>query len=78
MVESTPFRKTHDIVVLIGLVHASLLSGMGALDVLVLQPWAVDGRYPSDLPDATQGEALEAVATAASIIEAVKEWLERR
>jgi HEPN domain-containing protein len=69
--ESTPFRKTHDIVVLAGLVPAVLAAELATLDLLVLQPWAVEGRYPGDLPDATDAEADEVVATAVAIVETV-------
>ena len=50
--ESTPFKKTHDIVVLAGLAPAELSAALATVDVLILQPWAVEGRYPGDLPDA--------------------------
>jgi HEPN domain-containing protein len=75
LAESTPFRKTHDIVVLVGLVPSSLSAELATLDVLLLQPWAVDGRYPGDLPDATRTEAEEVVTTAAEILAAVDRWL---
>ena len=73
--ESTPFRKTHDLIVLVGLVAQSLAAELVAVDVLLLQPWAVDGRYPGDLPDATDAEASEVVATAEAIVGAVDRWL---
>jgi HEPN domain-containing protein len=73
--ESTPFRKTHDIVVLVGLAPAQLATNLAAVDILVVQPWAVDGRYPGDLPDATPTEAAEVVATAATILAVVADWL---
>ena len=73
--ESTPFRKTHDIVVLVGLAPAQLATNLAPVDILVVQPWAVDGRYPGDLPDATPTEAAEVVATAATILAVVADWL---
>lgn len=73
--ESTPFRRTHDLIVLVGLVAQSLAAALVAVDVLLLQPWAVDGRYPGDLPDATDAEASEVVATAEAIVAAVDHWL---
>lgn len=74
--ESIPFRKTHDIVVLAGLVPVRLSADLSTLDLLVLQPWAVDGRYPGDLPDATDGEASEVVDTAIAVVGAVRAWLD--
>ncbi len=73
--ESTPFRKTHDLIVLVGLLAQSLAAELMTMDVLLLQPWAVDGRYPGDLPDATHAEASEVVATAEAIVAAVDRWL---
>lgn len=70
------FRKTHDIVVLVGLAPLSLAALLAQVEVLILQPWAVDGRYPGDLPDATAAEAAEAVAVSSRIVDAVKTWLE--
>ncbi len=73
--ESTPFRKTHDIVILVGLAPAQLATNLAAVDILVVQPWAVEGRYPGDLPDATPTEAAEVVTTAATILAVVGDWL---
>jgi HEPN domain-containing protein len=75
--EATPFRRTHDIIVLKALLPASLVDEIDSVDVVVLQPWAVDGRYPGDLPDATHDEATEVVATASAIIVAVTNWLQK-
>jgi HEPN domain-containing protein len=60
----TAFRKTHDVVVLAAQLPAEVAVELDEIDVLVLQPWAVDGRYPGDLPDATPEEAGEALAVA--------------
>ncbi len=53
---------------LVGLLAQSLAAELVTVDVLLLQPWAVDGRYPGDLPDATHAEASEVVATAEAIL----------
>jgi HEPN domain-containing protein len=60
----TAFRKTHDVVVLVAQLPAEVASELDEVDLLVLQPWAVDGRYPGDLPDATPEEAGEAISVA--------------
>jgi HEPN domain-containing protein len=65
---NVPFRKTHDLVVLVGLLPSDLREVLEVLDTDVLQPWAVDGRYPGDLPDASADEAAEAVAIANAIV----------
>jgi HEPN domain-containing protein len=62
------FRKTHDLVVLVGLLPSDLREVLEVLDTDVLQPWAVDGRYPGDLPDASADEAAEALAIANAIV----------
>ena len=73
----TPFKKTHDVVVLAGLTGAELFADLQNLDVGVLQPWAVDGRYPGDLPDATARQAETVVSTASAVIAAVATWITR-
>lgn len=72
---SIPFRKTHDVVVLVGLVPQSLATELVAVDVLLLLPWAIDGRYPGDLPDAIDAEVSDVVSTAATIVAGVERWL---
>lgn len=73
----TPFKKTHDVVVLAGLTAAELSADLHNLDVAVLQPWAVDGRYPGDLPDATPRQAAIVVLTATAVVAAVASWITR-
>ena len=62
------FRKTHDLVVLVGLLPSGPREEIDLLDTDVLQPWAVDGRYPGDLPEASADEAAEALAVATAIV----------
>jgi HEPN domain-containing protein len=73
--ESIVFRKTHDITVLVGLTPSTLATELAYIDVLLLQPWAVDGRYPGDLPDASAIEAAEVVEVAATVLATVELWL---
>lgn len=73
--ESVPFRKTHDLVVLAGLLPAQLATDLGAVDLLLLQPWAIEGRYPGDLPDASAAEALAVIESASVILGIVSRWL---
>ncbi len=75
--QSVPFRKTHDLVVLSGLVPAPLATDLETVDLLLLQPWAIDGRYPGDLSDASAAEAVAVVEAASEIIVAVERWLAR-
>lgn len=65
------FRKTHDLVVLVALQPEPVRSEVSNLDLQRLQQWAVDARYPADLPDITAGEAAVVVAIAEQITAAV-------
>lgn len=59
---SVEFRKTHDLVVLAGLQTEPLRSQVSKLDLQLLKQWAVDGRYPADLPDITSIDAASVLA----------------
>lgn len=67
-----PFRKTHDLMILVGLLGEPVRSQIELLDVLILQVWAVDGRYPGDLPEATEMEASQALEVAGRIVEIIQ------
>jgi hypothetical protein len=43
----------------------------------VLSVWAVEARYPGDLPDASSSDARQAVAAAGSVVEAARVSFER-
>jgi HEPN domain-containing protein len=73
--EETSFRKTHDVIVLAGLLPGELIDELDSIDPVVLQQWAVDGRYPGDLPDATAAEANEVLLVAAAIVAAMDSHL---
>ena len=65
------FRKTHDLVVLVALQPEPVRSEVSRLDLQRLQQWAVDARYPADLPDITASEAVAVVAIAEQIVAAI-------
>lgn len=65
------FRKTHDLVVPVALQPEPVRSQVSELDLQQLQQWAVDARYPADLPDITAGEAAAVVAIADQIVAVV-------
>ena len=48
----------------------AVVSAASNLDPQRLQQWAVDPRYPADLPDITAGEAAAVVAIADQIVAA--------
>ena len=68
---AVPFRKTHDLVVLVALQPEPVRAKVSNLDLQRLQQWEVDARYPADLPDITAGEAVAVVAIADQIVAAV-------
>ena len=70
-----PFRNTHDLVVLAGLQPEPVRSEVGGLALQRLQQWAVDARYPADLPDVTVGEANAVVDIAEQIVATVGDAL---
>lgn len=48
---------------------------LAKIDLLALQPWAVDGRNPGDLPDAPADEGREAVSTAGVMVRVARDRL---
>ena len=73
---SIPFKKTHDLVVLAGLQDIEVSAELTPIDLLLLHPWAVEARYPGDLPDVSDDEAAEVVATAASVFDIAARWIQ--
>ena len=69
------FRKTHDLAVLVALQPVAVRSAVSDLDLQQLQQWAVDARYPADLPDITSGEAAAVVRLSEHIVVAVESAL---
>lgn len=67
--------RTHDLVAL-----ASLLPddhGIDLADIATLNPWAVVGRYPGDLPDATKAQAEVLVQVAARVLDGARTRIEQ-
>ena len=46
------FRRTHDLAVLAALQPADVQEQLAVVDLQVLQQWAVEARYPAELPEA--------------------------
>ena len=69
--------KTHDLAVLVALAPDADADAFHAVDLQRLQQWAVDARYPADLPDLTRGDASEVLAIAESVLEIVADALGR-
>ena len=71
------FPKTHDLDVLRNLLPWDWAIRIEPLDLSQLSEWAVEGRYPGDWADAMHGDAVQAVAVAKSVLEAVGNDLRR-
>lgn len=61
--------------VLVGLLPVELVKALDSTDPVVLQQWAVDGRYRGDLPDATPTEATEVLKVASAIVAVMENHL---
>jgi HEPN domain-containing protein len=66
--------RVHDLVVIARLLPVEV-DGLDDGQLEELSGWAVEGRYPADLPDAPRDEALRMVESARSIVEAMSAML---
>lgn len=63
------FPKTHALERLHDLLPATDASEFDRASIAALSPWAVAGRYPEDIPDATTATVRDLVRKAAAIVE---------
>ena len=73
----TPFPRIHDLLALRALLPAGQPVGLDDPQLANLSVWAVEARYPGDLPDATPSDARDAVAGARLILDAARRDLDR-
>lgn len=66
------FPRIHDLLALRALLPFDMPVGLDDADLAELSAWAVEARYPGDLPDATSADARTAVAGARAIIVTVR------
>lgn len=66
-----PFRKVHDLAELLALLPADAARRLDTADLQTLNPWSILGRYPDDVSEAAEEEALACVAAAQRVLEAV-------
>jgi HEPN domain-containing protein len=59
-----PFPRIHDLRSLKLLVGESVARAVDDADLDLLNPWAIEGRYPAGAPDATPRDAAACVAAA--------------
>lgn len=64
------FPRTHDVLRLLQLLPQGLAMGVNAEGLDRLSAWAVAGRYPVDVRDATRDDAQGALAAACAVVNA--------
>jgi len=73
----TRFPRIHDLLALRALLPAGQPVGLDDLRLANLSVWAVEARYPGDLPNATATDARDAVAGARALLDAARRDLDR-
>ncbi len=76
--EETNFPKNHDLDRLRDLIPKGWKIKEQFPDLAELTIWAVESRYPGDMPDAVESEARETLRLAESLFDAVSAELEER
>jgi HEPN domain-containing protein len=66
-----PFRKVHDLAELLALLPDDAARRLDIADLQTLNPWSILGRYPDDVSEATDEEALACVTAAHRVLDAV-------
>ncbi|MGC8633407.1 MAG: HEPN domain-containing protein [Candidatus Limnocylindrales bacterium] len=72
------FPRIHDLLALRALLPPGAPPGLGAADLAALSAWAVEARYPGDLPDATATDARTAIVGARAILDVARNELAGR
>ena len=75
--QSLDFPKTHDLRVLIQLVLSKFSVVLDMAELLKLNRYSIESRYPGDWDPITRSEAEEAVAIAQRVREAVRTFLQQ-
>ena len=63
------FPRVHDLIALRSLLPDGAGVGAEAADLAKLTVWAVEARYPGDLPEASRADAIAAVTAATVVVE---------
>ena len=67
--EAEGFPKTHDLVALVERLPPRYVEAFDVDALSELNPWAIQGRYPADMPSITTGVMERLLATAMSTVE---------
>lgn len=71
------FPRIHDLLALRAPLPAGVAAGLDDAELASLSIWALEARYPPDLPEATATDARGAVAGARALLEAARRDLDR-
>jgi HEPN domain-containing protein len=74
--QGTPFPRVHDLIALRGLLLRDAQFTLDDDELTELSAWAVEARYPSDMPEATASEARRAVDAARLVVVQAEEELD--
>lgn len=66
-----PYPKTHDLGDLLSLLPTGAKVDVAVADLQRLNPWTIEGRYPGDIPDATDAQAESCIQAADRVVGAV-------
>ena len=69
--------KSHDLDMLLSLIPEGWNTKSNFSDLSELSIWAVESRYPGDMPDATEEDADSAIALAEAILHSVEDDLRK-
>ena len=72
------FPKTHSLELLRNLLPADWRTGLAGVDLSTLSQWAVEARYPGDVPEATGEQGIEAVSQAGKVLQHIRDCLAQR
>lgn len=62
------FTKVHDLADLRALLPTDVVVEISDADLALLNPWAIEGRYPGDIADATSSQAIACVEAADRVL----------
>jgi len=62
------FTRVHDLADLRALLPAEVVAGVSDDDLALLNPWAIEGRYPGDIADATTTQAMACIGAADRVL----------
>jgi HEPN domain-containing protein len=66
-----PYPKTHDLADLRALIPSDAELVLADADLQRLNPWTIEGRYPGDVPEATDAQAEDCLGAAERVVRAV-------